>query len=143
MSSDSRQCAKCIKSNVKCDAASPSLRDQEHLQHKEERLLRKIELAISQAQEAIAKQLCVSKQQRLLKSCSGEMLYQGLKTLNELEEAEERKQQETEACSVPPTPVTTNPRGASPKHNYLLALSPRFFNCQSVDSRTLPATLGS
>jgi hypothetical protein len=56
------------------------------------------------------------------------MLRYGLKTLNELEEAKERKQQEIKTCSLLPTPSYTSSRSAVPKHNYLLALSPRFFN---------------
>jgi hypothetical protein len=56
------------------------------------------------------------------------MLRYGLKTLNKLEEVEERKRQEAEAYSHLASPSVTNPRSAIPKHNYLLALSPRFFN---------------
>ncbi|KFY70828.1 hypothetical protein V499_08937, partial [Pseudogymnoascus sp. VKM F-103] len=67
----------------------------------------------------MAKQLHVSKQQRLLKSRSSEMLRYSLKTLNELEEAKERKRQEVETCSLLPTPSNTSSRSAVPKHNYL------------------------
>jgi hypothetical protein len=74
------------------------------------------------------KQLHVSKQQQLLKSHSGKMLRYSLKTLNELEEAKEREQQEVKTCSLLPTPSNTSSRSTVPKHNYLLALSPRFFN---------------
>jgi hypothetical protein len=55
------------------------------------------------------------------------MLRCGLKTLNELEEVEGRKQQETKAHAYLVSPSITNPRSATPKPNYLLALSPRFF----------------
>jgi hypothetical protein len=56
------------------------------------------------------------------------MLRCGLKTLNELEEVEERERYEAEAYAHLASPSITNPRSAVPKHDYLLALSPRFFN---------------
>jgi Pyruvate/2-oxoacid:ferredoxin oxidoreductase gamma subunit len=55
------------------------------------------------------------------------MLYYSLKTLNELEEVEDRKQQEAKAYAHLTSPSITNPRSAVPKADYLLALSPSFF----------------
>jgi hypothetical protein len=56
------------------------------------------------------------------------MLCCSLKTLDELEEVEERKQHKAKAYTYLTSPSATNPRGVTSKHNYLLALSPRFFN---------------
>jgi hypothetical protein len=83
---NSKRCSECVCCSTKCDVASPSkddissiLREGERLQHKEE--------------EAIAKILCLRKQQRLLKSKRKEMLCCGLKTMDELDNAEEKEKQ--------------------------------------------------
>jgi hypothetical protein len=55
------------------------------------------------------------------------MLLCGLKTLNELEEVEERKRHKAKAYAHLTSPSVTNPRSTVPKHDYLLALSPSFF----------------
>jgi hypothetical protein len=55
------------------------------------------------------------------------MLYYSLKTLNKLEEVEERKQHKAKAYTYLTSPSITNPRSTAPKYNYLLALSPSFF----------------
>jgi hypothetical protein len=55
------------------------------------------------------------------------MLRYSLKTLNELEEVEERKQHKAKAYTHLTSPSVTNPRSTVPKHDYLLALSPSFF----------------
>jgi hypothetical protein len=56
------------------------------------------------------------------------MLRYSFKTLDKLEEVEERKQHKAKAYTYLASPSATNPRGVASKHNYLLALSPRFFN---------------
>ena len=53
-----------------------------------------MEAAINQAQEAMAKQLRLRKQQKLLKTRGAEMLRRGLQSLDELEEIEEKERKE-------------------------------------------------
>ncbi|KFY68873.1 hypothetical protein V496_00696 [Pseudogymnoascus sp. VKM F-4515 (FW-2607)] len=71
------------------------------------------------------------------------MLRRGLKTLDELEEVEERKRREAEAHAHLASPSATNSGSAVPKPDYLSALSPRFFDRWGVDGGTPLATLGN
>ncbi|KFY29404.1 hypothetical protein V491_00047 [Pseudogymnoascus sp. VKM F-3775] len=189
MSGSSRRCAECIKSNVKCDGAGPSIGDWERLQYEEEHLSKEMELAISQAQEAMAKQLRLSnecvrsnaycdtggpsasdwdkleyeerrlqaeeeeamakilrlrKQQQLFCSRAKDMLHRGLKTMDELDEAEEKECKEAEALANPPqSPSLTSPGHTTSEYDLFSALSPGFFDCWGIDSGTPPTTLGS
>ncbi|KFY83214.1 hypothetical protein V500_10134 [Pseudogymnoascus sp. VKM F-4518 (FW-2643)] len=107
-----------------------------------------MELAISQAQEAMAKQLRVSKQQRLLKSRGGEMLRRGLRTLDELEEAEASERAAlAKAARLPASPSTTNSGVPDPELDFSTfdhaALSPSYWPNWGVDGGTPPTTLGS
>jgi hypothetical protein len=146
MSSDSSRCAECIRSGVKCDAAGPSCGDWERLQREEDRLSAEMEAAINQAQEAMAKQLRLRKQQKLLKTRGAEMLRRGLKSLDELDEAEERERAEAATPASPPReplfgggPMVMS---FSPGFD-AAALSPSYWPNWGAGGGTPPTTLGS
>ncbi|KAF7867237.1 hypothetical protein EAF04_005320 [Stromatinia cepivora] len=88
---DSRRCGECIRANGsgKCDVFGPSASDWEALDREERRIEQEL-------REALSKQLRLLTQQRSLRSRAGEMLRRGLKTLDELDEAEEKERLEKE-----------------------------------------------
>jgi len=76
-------------------------------------------------EEAMAKILRLRKQQRLFRSQAKDMLRQGLKTMDELDEAEEKERKEVEAKE--PAPSTTNPSTYGvDSPNLFSSLSPSF-----------------
>lgn len=107
VSKESKRCAECVRRGVRCDVLGPSTDDWDSLQREEERLEREVAAAIQQAQEAFARQLRLMKQQKLLKSRASEMLRRGLKTLDQLDEVEEKErlQQDTETQLAALCPV--------------------------------------
>ena len=125
VSDESKRCAECVKSSVKCDATSPSLGDWERLQREEERLAREMDAAMNQAQEAMARQLRLARQQKLLKARGGEMLRRGLATLDELNEAEEAERKKAEAEASVPTTTDPSAHGVD-SPNLFSSLSPSF-----------------
>ena len=73
----------------------------------------------------MAKILWLRKQQRLFRSRAKDMLRRGLKTMDELDEAEEKERKEAEAKE--PAPSTTNPSTHSvDSPNLFSSLSPSF-----------------
>jgi hypothetical protein len=80
--SDSRKCAGCVKRKLKCDCMGPEHPDWVKLEKEEERLDREEE-------ETLAKLIRLRKQKRLIRTRGKDMLRRGLKTLDELDAAEE------------------------------------------------------
>lgn len=109
VSKESKRCAECVRRGMRCDALGPSTDDWDSLQREEERLEREVAAAIQQAQEAFARQLRLMKQQKLLKTRASEMLRRGLKTLDQLDEVEEKERlqqgAETQLAALCPTEV--------------------------------------
>ncbi|KFY79343.1 hypothetical protein V499_01663, partial [Pseudogymnoascus sp. VKM F-103] len=95
-----RRCSECTRRNSKCDAYGPSTAKWEKLQ-----------------QEAYARRMRLRKQQKALKLRSAEMLRRGLKSLDELEEAEERDRYEAESHAHLLSPTTTNPKIVGSAHD--------------------------
>src|SRR5438046_3449048 len=83
-SKDSSQCSNCISAKKTCDSAPITPKQWESLAREERRLQQEEE-------EAMAKILQLCKQQQRLKSKGKDMLRRGLKTMDELKEAEERE----------------------------------------------------
>lgn len=83
-SKDSRRCAECVRRNMKekCDCMGPEHPDWVKLEREEERLDREEE-------ETLSKLLRLRKQKRLIRTRGKDMLRRGLKTLDELDAAEE------------------------------------------------------
>ncbi|KFY32640.1 hypothetical protein V493_00005 [Pseudogymnoascus sp. VKM F-4281 (FW-2241)] len=81
---DSRRCAECVRRNLKekCDCMGPEHPDWVKLEREEERLDREEE-------ETLSKLLRLRKQKRLIRTRGKDMLRRGLKTLDELDAAEE------------------------------------------------------
>ena len=122
VSDDGSRCSECTRRGKKCDAKGPSLADWEALDREENRLRREREEtstllmesvtktsallmeSVTKVQEAAAKLQRLEKTQRLWKTRAKEMLRRGLKTMDELDAAEE-----AERASVP-APV--NPSGS-------------------------------
>jgi len=122
ISDDGSRCSECTRRGKKCDAKGPSLADWEALDREENRLRREREEtstllmesvaktsallmeSVTKVQEAAAKLQRLEKTQRLWKTRAKEMLRRGLKTMDELDAAEE-----AERASVP-APV--NPSGS-------------------------------
>ncbi len=110
-SKDSRRCAECVRRNLKekCDCMGPEHPDWVKLEREEERLDREEE-------ETLSKLLRLRKQKRLIRTRGKDMLRRGLKTLDELDAAEEAErvaaeklaQTESLASSNQVTPVTSS-----------------------------------
>ncbi|OAF56554.1 hypothetical protein VC83_07319 [Pseudogymnoascus destructans] len=81
---DSRRCAECVRRNLKekCDCMGPEHPDWVKLEREEDRLDREEE-------ETLSKLLRLRKQKRLIRTRGKDMLRRGLKTLDELDAAEE------------------------------------------------------
>ena len=100
VSEGSSHCGECIHHSVKCDSIHPS--DWDALQHEEACLDHEQLLAIQIASENLAHAQCLETQHASLHKHGGEMLWQGLKSIDELEaaEVEERQEQETQRQAV-------------------------------------------
>ena len=119
VSDDSKRCNECVRTNARCDAGGPSAVEWEKLEREERRLQ-------EEEEEAMAKILRLRKQQRLFRSRAKDMLRRGLKTMDELDEAEEKERKEAEAKE--PAPSTTNPSAHDATSSDLFsALSPSFW----------------
>ena len=94
---ESKRCADCARHGMQCDTLGPSTDDWNSLQCEEKRLERKMATAVQQAQVALARQLRLMKQQKLVKTRASEMLRRGLKTLDQLDEVEEKERLQQDA----------------------------------------------
>jgi len=110
-STDSRKCAECVRRKLSCDQMGPSHPDWVKLEREEERLDREEE-------ETLVKLMRLRKQKKMLRSRGKEMLRRGLKTLDELDAAEEEEREENErgeqrreaeALPIPDTDVSSDP----------------------------------
>lgn len=145
--SDSRKCAECVRRRLKCDCVGPEHPDWVKLEREEERLDREEE-------ETLAKLLRLRKQKRLIRTRGKDMLRRGLKTLDELDaaedaeraaveksaqnEIEERERQKNDARPSPP------PTAEVPSSDDLFSvLTPSFWEQFGVDGRIPPTTPGS
>jgi hypothetical protein len=97
VSPDSLKCSKYIRLKRKYDVEGPSASDWRAIDTLKERLERKTEETLQVIVAVAAKLACLQKQQRLLRTCTQEMLKQGFKTLDKLEEAEAKGKEEREA----------------------------------------------
>ena len=84
-SKDSTRCSNCISAKAICDLTPFTSKQWEDLEKEERRLQQEEE-------EAMAKILRLRKQQRRLKTKAKDMLRQGLKTMDELDEIKGREQ---------------------------------------------------
>ena len=94
VSEESSRCRECIHCSVKCDSIHPS--DWDALKQEEARLDHERLLTIQIASENLAHAQCLEKQCASLRKRGGEMLRQGLRSIDELDAAEERERQERE-----------------------------------------------
>jgi len=95
---DSRKCAECVRRRLKCDCVGPEHPDWVKLEREEERLDREEE-------ETLAKLLRLRKQKRLIRTRGKDMLRRGLKTLDELDAAEEAERVAAERLAQNPPSV--------------------------------------
>ena len=106
---DSRKCAGCVKRKLKCDCMGPDHPDWVKLEKEEERLDREEE-------ETLAKLVRLRKQKRLIRTRGKDMLRRGLKTLDELDAAEEAERVMAEkaerALEAEPSTLPTTGSGA-------------------------------
>lgn len=92
----------------------------------------------------MAKILRLRKQQQLFRSCAKDMLRRSLKTIDELDEAEEREHKEAEAqANLLYSPPVTSLGHTTSERDLFSALSPGFFDRWGVDDSTPLTTLGS
>ncbi|ELR06853.1 hypothetical protein GMDG_08144, partial [Pseudogymnoascus destructans 20631-21] len=109
-------------------------KEEEHLEVEEEATASQEREAHLCAQEAYTHHMRLRKQQKALKTRGVEMLRRGLKSLDELDEAEEKECREAEVkgtlLHIPSTAVS---EGAAPDQDLFAALSPGFFDHLGVD----------
>ena len=91
------KCLQYYSLNSCCSNALLTLLEYKRFKQEEEHLAQELIFAREAAIAAQAKTIYLKKLQHSLKSCSREMLYRGLNTLDELEEAERREQEEHKA----------------------------------------------
>ncbi|OBT49698.1 hypothetical protein VE04_10208 [Pseudogymnoascus sp. 24MN13] len=143
-----RRCSECTRRNSKCDACAPSAAEWEKLRVEEERLEAEEEAAAAQEQEAYARRMRLRKQQKALKLRGAEMLRRGLRTLDELDEAEEKDRLEAEARdALLPSPPTTTSGPATSPHDLFpdvdpSVFSPGYWATWGADASTPGATHG-
>jgi hypothetical protein len=87
VSEPSSRCSECVCHSGSCDVQGPSTSDLESMLHEMEHLNAKDEAAM-------AKILRLRKQKKFLQSQAKDMLKRGLKTLDELDEAENKEKEE-------------------------------------------------
>ncbi|ELR02931.1 hypothetical protein GMDG_01152 [Pseudogymnoascus destructans 20631-21] len=137
VSDDSKCCSQCVRVNARCDACVPSISDWDKIEREEHCL---------QAEEeaAMAKILRLRQQQRLFCSRAKDMLCHGLKTMDKLDEAEEKERREAEAKgALLHTPPTTVSEDVAPDQDFFAVLSHGFFEHWGVDGEMPPAILDS
>jgi hypothetical protein len=96
VSPDSLKCSEYIRLKRKYDVEGPSASDWQAIDTLKEQLEHETEETSQVIVAVAAKLACLQKQQRLLRTCTREMLRQGFKTLDELEEAEAKEKEEKE-----------------------------------------------
>jgi len=94
VATDTSRCGECVGSKQKCDVAGPSLSDWKSLEREERRL-------DDERRETLAKLLRLDLQQRSLRTRGREMLRRGLKSLDELDAAEEAERVAAAKITVP------------------------------------------
>ena len=114
--SGSTRCAECARLGKKCDVEMPAIGDWEALERVENKLdveeqqARDEAAQLAQAMAAAAGRLDrLARQRKFLKKRGAEMLRRGLKSMDELEEAEAREAVEREkqaSAARPPTPLS-------------------------------------
>jgi hypothetical protein len=116
---NSGRCSECVLRGVKCDVEGIPVGEWRALEMEEDRLEKESEAAsrllaenLRLAQENSARLARLEKQKKFLKSKGKDMLRRGLKTLDELEEAEEKERQAEErsraaAAAIPTSAVQT------------------------------------
>jgi hypothetical protein len=98
---NSGRCSECVLRGDRCDVEGIPIGEWRSLEREETRLELEKERALQLIAENTARVLRLERQQKFLKSKGKDMVRRGLKTLDELEEAEERERQmETERAAV-------------------------------------------
>jgi hypothetical protein len=90
---NSGRCSECVLRGAKCDVEGIPVGEWRSLEREEERLRFEKDKALRLMSETTARILRLEKQQEFLKSKGRDMLRRGLKTLDELEEAEAKEKQ--------------------------------------------------
>jgi len=136
VSDDSRRCGECVRTNARCDAGGPSTSEWEKLEREERRLQ-------EEEEEAMAKILRLRKQQRLFRSRAKDMLRRGLKTMDELDEAEEKERAAAEQAARQGGEVNASSE-VPPEGDLFESLSPSFWDqfAQGAGVSTPGATHG-
>jgi len=114
VSSDSDRCAECIRAggNTKCDVWGPSKSDWRKLEQTEadlslawEEAQRDQQRLIEQLSAQQAKISRINKQREMFRTKAAEMLRRGLRSLDELEAAEEKERLAKEQADATPVPI--------------------------------------
>jgi adenine-specific DNA glycosylase len=97
VSEGSSRCSECVRRGQKYDVEGIPAGDWLSLEREEERLNAEEAKATATMIKTLARLARLQKQKRLLRSRARDMLRRGLKTLDELDEAEEKERLEAEA----------------------------------------------
>jgi hypothetical protein len=96
VASDSSKCSECIYLKYKYDVEGPSTKDWRTIDTLKEQLERETEEATQTIVAVAARLARLQKQQRLLRTRAQDMLRCGFKSLDKLEEAEAKEEEEKE-----------------------------------------------
>jgi len=118
VSADSDRCAECIRAggNVSCDVWGPSKGDWERLEGAERRLVAEGDAALKEQQGLLsllasvsAKLQRIEKQKKMFRARAADMLRRGLRSLDELDTAEEMERVAAEKEGSVGPPRTSEP----------------------------------
>jgi hypothetical protein len=106
---NSGRCSECVLRGAKCDAEGIPVGEWRALELETDRLERESEAAMRAVRENMARLERLEKQKKFLKSKGKDMVRRGLKTLDELEEAEEKERQmESERATAEAAAMPSN-----------------------------------
>ena len=97
---NSSRCSECVRRGAKCDVSGPSAADLRSLIREQERLDEEEEKAASLMAVTAARLARLRKQRKFLQARGSELIRRGLKTMDELEEAEEKERLEKEKIEM-------------------------------------------
>jgi hypothetical protein len=104
---NSSRCSECVRRGDKCDVDGPSLSDLSSILREKERLSQ-------EWRNTQAKLLRLDRQREFLEKRAGEMIRRGLKTMDELDEAEEKEKQMELEQAATAAMLSSGPRPDAP-----------------------------
>lgn len=114
----SKRCGECVRRGYKCDVVGPSDSDWKILEREEERLAFETRITREAVATAMAKLNRLELQKDLLRKRGHEMLRRGLKSLDELDAAEEKERVDQERVENERVEAERSSTGGDPSTDF-------------------------